>query len=154
MVNQFMIVECVQCCVDYWCVQWYQEIRNIFVVGEGDVILFCQSGEGFWVDVMCWVYGEVGQWFYGGVNYCNQQVNQQRGQWVVWYVVVIVGQCQDDVYQDSGNYYFYCEGLYKIDVWVWVSGENVGQIEVFYVVVNYMVGGFIIEEKIVVKFVN
>ncbi|SSM22511.1 Uncharacterised protein [Klebsiella pneumoniae] len=152
--NQLTIAECAQRRADHRCAQRHQEIRNIFAAGEGDVTPPRQPGEGFRADVTRRVHGEAGQRSHGGANHRNQQANQQRGQRAARYAVAIVGQRQDDAHQDSGNHHLYREGLHKIDVRVRVSGENAGQIEAFHAAANHMVGGFIIEEKIVVKPVN
>ncbi len=98
------------------------------------------------------VHGEAGQRSHGGANHRNQQANQQRpaprgmplpssvsaGMTPIRIAVITISTAK----------------ACKIDVRVRVSGENAGQIEAFHAAANHMVGGFIIEEKIVVKPVN
>lgn len=60
MVNKFVISKCVQNGVDDGVKQWYQEVRNVFIVGKCNFILVGKFGEYFGVKVMCWIYCKFG----------------------------------------------------------------------------------------------
>ncbi len=153
--NQLTIAECAQRRADHRCAQRHQEIRNIFAAGEGDVTPPRQPGRR--LSGRCHAPGS---WRSRSAVPWRRQSPQSAGQSAEGasgprgMPLPSSVSARDDAHQDSGNHHLYREGLHKIDVRVRVSGENAGQIEAFHAAANHMVGGFIIEEKIVVKPVN
>lgn len=58
-INQFAVGKCIYNRVNDRVEKRYQEVRNVFVVGKGDIVLVRQLGKDFRIEVTRWVYGKI-----------------------------------------------------------------------------------------------
>ncbi len=152
--NQLTIAERAQRRADHRCAQRHREIRYIFAAGEGDITPAGQPAKAFGpISRAGFMAKPVSGPMEAPITAISRPISSgasgPRGTPLPSSVSAV-----DDAHQDSGNHHLYREGLHKIDMRVRVSGEDASQIKAFHAAAYHMVGGFIIEEKIVIKPVN